>query len=78
MEGSLGKAVGLAGLLFLLAGVAFLASDVTNLLARSFYRVFYPTEQRAPFLLFITGTITLLALKSASAHFPCSPRQLGR
>ena len=46
-DGTLRRCVSLAGALFILAGLAFLASDLSNLVARSFYRVFYPTEQRA-------------------------------
>lgn len=45
------------------------ASDVANLLARSFYRVFYPSEQKLPLLLIVASALTLLSLNRNLCFF---------
>ena len=47
----------MATVVFFAAGLVFLLSDLINLHYRTFYRVFYPTEQKLPILLFALGSI---------------------
>lgn len=48
MDDQLEKMIKIAAALFFLAATAFLFSDVVNLMAQAFFRVFYPTEQKMP------------------------------
>jgi hypothetical protein len=46
------------------AAAAFLLSDLVNLYSATFYRVFYPTEQKLPILLFIGETCRVLNISA--------------
>jgi hypothetical protein len=64
------QAVVYGGLMLILAGCVMTVTDVANLMSNTFYRVFYPTEQKLPFLLFVAGPLCLLALhKRMSLYF---------
>lgn len=68
-EPLLRKSLAFAGLLLLAAGFAFLVTDIVNLLEKSFFRIFYATEQKLPFVLLTGGVLCLLSLRRNMALY---------
>lgn len=51
------------GMLLFAAGVVFLITDVVNISSGTFFRMFYPTEQKLPFFLIPTGVLCFVMIR---------------
>lgn len=74
LDSDVRKTILCIGGLLLFAGCAFFITDVVNIQAATFYRLFYPTEQKLPFFLIPAGVLCMIILRNQTVgpyFIPC-------
>lgn len=74
LDSDVRKVILCIGVLLLFAGCAFLITDIVNIQAATFYRLFYPTEQKLPFFLIPAGVLCIIILRNQTVgpyFIPC-------